>query len=65
MKVLIVLSIVILGVGFALGIEALIALLVTWVLNSFTQLHPTFWTTYILMILTSLLFGGGTAASRK
>lgn len=40
------------------GIDALIALVIHWALNSFTQLHPTYMTVFVIVLICSVFFGG-------
>lgn len=53
----------VLFVAIVAGIDALIAIPVNWALNSFTQLHPTYMTVFVIILICSLLFGGSVKKS--
>lgn len=46
------------------GIDALIALPINWALNSFTQLHPTYMTVFVIVFICSLFFSGSVKGSK-
>lgn len=53
------------GALLFLAVEALIAWLITLAFNSWTQIHTDFWTTYIVLLVLSALFGGGSQVRRR
>lgn len=55
----------IIAIALVAGIDALIALVITWALNTYTQLHPTYMTVFVVLVVISLFFGGVNAKSRK
>ena len=46
------------------GIDALISLIITWALNSFTQLHPTYMTVFIIVLICSFSFSGSVKGTK-
>ena len=65
MKVLGCVLTLVLALGIIIGIDALIALFIDWALNSFTQIHPTYMTVFVVLVIISLFFGGTKAAVKK
>ncbi len=45
------------------GIDAFIALVINWALNSFTQIHPTFLTVFVIVLICSIFFSGSAKKS--
>lgn len=58
-----ILIIVTLIIGLALS--ALLALPITWALNTFTPWHPTYLTVLVVLVIVSVVFGGGGRAASK
>jgi hypothetical protein len=58
MKILLIISAIIVGIGIAVLIDAGLAWLIWLALNAWTQLHPTYLTVFVIVIIIAILTGG-------